>query len=584
MGIVYRAYDPILDRDIALKTVDLPLGLSPEKRQKFLERFFLEAKIAGMLAHQNIVVTHDAFNDEKTGTPVIAMELLTGGSLNRRLVTGCIPWKEAFSLVGPLAHALDYAHAEGVVHRDIKPANILLTAASIPKIADFGIAKVPTAHLTAPQTILGTPYFMSPEQLRGEDVDGRSDLFSLGALLYNLLTGAPPFVGETLETISQQVLHKDARPPSECVDALPRKLDGLVARMMAKDPAERYQNGDEIAQELARALDGQPPLRVLSVGEKTINAKTPAPNVPLDVAQQPAPPSAPSRILPWILVAAVAGGAAYRWQDLIRVVEPFQELQRESERRSLASAHASENLEQARDLLERGHFEEADHAVERALSLSRGAKDGKGEAAALLVRGSIAAERGEWSRARADMEAAAAIFDIYDAPMGEAQSFSARAALERDLGEVELAVSLYDRSDGVIDNTLGRAFLALVMQDLSSAEYAFVEAEAWNYAGALAQARGVHDLAEAHWKKSADSRLWRAYSLLAAGKLDRARAIFDDAAREYRALDHRLKLRAAVEGLEMCEAPERERESSVRWLFRAEARSVRNEARRARLP
>ena len=246
MGIVYRAYDPILDRDIALKTVDLPLGLS-RKRQNFLERFFLEAKIAGMLAHPNIVVTHDAFHDEKTGTPVIAMELLTGGSLNRRLVTGRIPWKEALSLVGSFAHALDYAHAQSVVHRDIKPANILLTAAGVPKIADFGIAKVPTAHLTAAQTILGTPLFMSPEQLRGEDLDGRSDLFSLGALLYNLLTGAPPFLGETLETISQQVLHKDARPPSECVDLLPGKLDGLVARMIAKDRAERYQNGDEIA-------------------------------------------------------------------------------------------------------------------------------------------------------------------------------------------------------------------------------------------------------------------------------------------------------------------------------------------------
>ena len=182
------------------------------------------------------------------------------------------------------------------------------------------------------------------------------------------------------------------------------------------------------------------------------------------------------------------------------------------------------------------------------------------------------------------MEAAAAIFDIYDSSTGQALAFSRRADLERDLGEVELATSLYDRSDGSIDNTLGRALLALVMHDLPSAENGFVEAEAWDYAGAAAHARGAHDLAEAHWKKSADSRLWRAYRLLAAGEAEQARAIFDDAARAYRALDHRLKLRAAVEGLEMCETPEQERESSMRWLFRAEARSARNEARRARLP
>ena len=180
MGVVYRGYDPVLDREIALKTVDLPAALDPERRKKFLDRFLLEAKIAGKLIHPNIVVTHDAATDETTEIPFIGMELISGESLHERLERGRIEWGEALSLVEPLAKALDYAHQADVVHRDIKPANVLLTSKGVPKIADFGIAKLPNTHLTQSGTVMGTPYFMSPEQLQGEDVDGRSDVFSLG--------------------------------------------------------------------------------------------------------------------------------------------------------------------------------------------------------------------------------------------------------------------------------------------------------------------------------------------------------------------------------------------------------------------
>ena len=168
MGVVYRGHDPVIDRLVALKTISLPETLSPSERDTFLERFFLEARIAGKLTHSSIVITYDAATDEATRIPFIAMELIEGEALNQRLEDqGRLPWKEAVDIVIPVADALDYAHRNDIVHRDIKPANILLTRAGKPKITDFGIAQLPTANLTQTGVVLGTPYFMSPEQLLG---------------------------------------------------------------------------------------------------------------------------------------------------------------------------------------------------------------------------------------------------------------------------------------------------------------------------------------------------------------------------------------------------------------------------------
>ena len=271
MGIVYRAHDPIIDRPVALKTVILPESLSVSEREHFLKRFFQEARAAGKLIHPNIVVTYDAATDEATGIPFIAMEFIDGQPLSHHLRSEHrIPWEKALEWCAALARALDHAHRAGVVHRDIKPANILLTRGDVPKIADFGIAKLSTAHLTKTGVVVGTPYFMSPEQLRGEELDGRSDVFSLGALLYTLLAGERPFEGKEIASIASQVLYKNPRPLTEVLPDAPPFLDGVLTRALKKSREERYGSGEELARDLlARKSSGAPPSQALPFAERT---------------------------------------------------------------------------------------------------------------------------------------------------------------------------------------------------------------------------------------------------------------------------------------------------------------------------
>lgn len=592
MGVVYRGYDPVLDREIALKAVDVPLALDPARRQRFLERFFLEAKIAAKLIHPNIVVTHDAATDESTAIPFIAMELLSGDSLHARLQQGPVGWQEALSLIEPLARALDYAHQADVVHRDIKPANVLLTAKGVPKIADFGIAKLPDTHLTQSGKIMGTPYFMSPEQLEGDEVDGRSDLFSLGALLYNLLTAEPPFQGADLANITQQVLYKSPTPPSELVEGVPGDVDAVVARAMTKKRDERYQSGDELANDLARVGRGEPPERPLSFGEQTLESAPsrpdpepepePEPKLELDLLPLPEREASSSGwIVVVLLLVALVAGVAFRWDVVAEILEPLREQQREESRREGVRLEAADSLTEARVFLERGHYNRSRELIENALTLSRNAKDGAGEATALLWRGRLEAEQGSWSKARADLEASASVFAIYEVPAGRAEATLALADLERDLGNFDVASTLYDASDPIVDTTFGRALLALMQDDLESAERGFESANELFYAGAVAFARGDRDEAEARWSQCPDSPellLWRGYAALITGESDDAQRLFDESADAYRALEHEPGLRSASGNIE------NQGESQIQTLFRAEPRTPRSEERRKRLP
>jgi eukaryotic-like serine/threonine-protein kinase len=259
MGAVYKARDPKIDRFVAIKTVLLHQSVVQEQ-QDFRRRFFIEAKAAGRLLHPGIVAVFDVGEDPETSDPYIVMEYIEGITLRELLASKGkkLPVDDALRIVQELAEALDYAHSQGVVHRDIKPANILVTKDGQAKISDFGIAQLDLTHMTLPGRVLGTPAYMSPEQLEGEQVDGRSDLFSLGAILYTSLTGHRPFQGNSATTVCFKVANREPLQATSLAPELPQELDAVIARALAKDPAERYQRGTEFAEDLRRLRERRP--------------------------------------------------------------------------------------------------------------------------------------------------------------------------------------------------------------------------------------------------------------------------------------------------------------------------------------
>src|SRR5262249_19193105 len=249
MGVVYLARDPVIGRMVAIKTIRASsMGDDDSESREFRERFIREAQTAGILSHPNIVTIHDIGEDAETQISFIAMEYIEGKTLK-----GLLLEKAAFDsdqiadMIAQVAEAMDYAHRKGIIHRDIKPANIIVTADEKVKITDFGIAKIASSNLTTTGQFLGTPNYMSPEQVSGSPVDGRSDIFSLGVVLYELLTRRKPFSGENLTAISYKIVHEDFTPPAELAADVPPEFNPIVARAMAKDPWNRYQRGKDFA-------------------------------------------------------------------------------------------------------------------------------------------------------------------------------------------------------------------------------------------------------------------------------------------------------------------------------------------------
>ncbi|HXE75795.1 MAG TPA: serine/threonine-protein kinase [Candidatus Xenobia bacterium] len=261
MGAVYKARDPNLGRAVAVKVI-LTANLTAQALAEYKKRFYREAEAAGRMTHPGVVTIHDMGEDSTTGQPFLVMEYVEGVSLDS-MIEGSpggngLPLAQVLEIGAQVALALDYAHQRGVVHRDIKPANILVTKDGRAKIADFGIAKLEGAQLTQTGQLVGTPAYMSPEQFSGGGVDARSDIFSLGAVLYEALTGKMPFPGETVTEIIFKVVQAPPVPAQKLNPQLPAEVDVLLERCLAKDPAQRYQRARALATDLENLKVGRP--------------------------------------------------------------------------------------------------------------------------------------------------------------------------------------------------------------------------------------------------------------------------------------------------------------------------------------
>ncbi len=257
MSVVYLGKDPTIQRFVALKTVRFDDAGDPSELVEIKRRFFREVQSAGLLSHPNIVTIFDAGDEEDLG--YIAMEVLEGITLKDWCRKENLqPIKQVLELASKVAEALDHAHSHGVVHRDIKPANIMFTKDGIAKITDFSIARITTSTKTKTDAILGTPSYMSPEQIAGEKVDGRSDLFSLGVVMFELLTGERPFQGESIASLTYQIAHKPHRPPAQIRTDLPPCCIAIIDRALSKKLDQRYQRGLEFSVDLTVCLQALP--------------------------------------------------------------------------------------------------------------------------------------------------------------------------------------------------------------------------------------------------------------------------------------------------------------------------------------
>src|SRR5687768_1478109 len=285
MGVVYEGIDPKLNRRVAIKTI-LKSHLDPDTAKDYSMRFSREAQAVARLNHPHIVQVYDFA--EEGDVAYLVMEFIDGRELKHYFdAEQRFELKDAVRIMGELLDALEFAHSAGVIHRDIKPANVMLDAQGRTKLTDFGVARVhdpdrSQAERTQAGTMIGTPAYMSPEQITGSAVDKRSDLFSAGIILYQFLTGAKPFTGGGAWTIAKKIVQEDPPQPSSVNSAVTPHFDAVVKKALSKHPGTRYQSAKDFAAALTRALEGQPEAEDV---DKTLDGEAPAP-----IAIQPAPP------------------------------------------------------------------------------------------------------------------------------------------------------------------------------------------------------------------------------------------------------------------------------------------------------
>jgi serine/threonine-protein kinase len=256
-GRVARAHDPLIGRTVAIKLLSPQFG-----KGEAYEKFVQEARVVGQLSHPSIVTLHDMGVEQASMTPYLVMEFVEGQALNEMLSKGRVPFPKACAWAGDVATALAAVHRKGVIHGDIKPANIFITKEGRVKLGDFGIARVQNRDNRG--VLMGTPAYWCPEQIWGKPQDARSDLFSLGVVLYEMVTGKRPFEGKTIEEVREQILSAKPVVPSIANSSLPAVLNSILDRCLSKDPARRYADGDALAAELyplARRKPANVPVR-----------------------------------------------------------------------------------------------------------------------------------------------------------------------------------------------------------------------------------------------------------------------------------------------------------------------------------
>lgn len=332
MGVVYKAQDPAIGRFIAIKTIRLNELTEASERERMRDRLFREAQSAGLLSHPGIVTIYDIA--EQDGLAYIFMELVNGPQLEEMLRAPQPPDKGTLlSLFRQVAVALDYAHKKGIVHRDIKPANIMVHEDGTAKITDFGVAKIVSQQMTQAGTILGTPNYMSPEQVQGGEITGKTDQFALAVIAYEILTGEKPFAAEYLPTLLFKIVREEPTPPQRLNPTLSPEVEFVMRRALAKNPAIRYETCSEFVDALAAACnasgDWVPLPRGTSANMPTAGSEgglaatlaetiaaplpVPVPALPPSIIapppSPPAPPAAPVERAPLVKPSQIARNA-----------------------------------------------------------------------------------------------------------------------------------------------------------------------------------------------------------------------------------------------------------------------------------
>jgi TonB family protein len=298
MGAVYKAFDPLIKRTLAIKTIRLDIPRQSPQYKSFIERFYHEARISGTLSHPNIVTLFDI--GEEGGVPYLAMEFVEGQTLAQLIEKGVrFKPEKVIGLASQIASAVDYAHSKGVIHRDIKPSNLILFDEDRVKVTDFGIAKLVDAEMTQSGTLLGTPSYMSPEQAMGDKLDGRSDIFSLGVCCFEMLSGEQPFPGNNVTSILYKLVHVDPIEPAnlEMHGLVPQKWHEVFGKALAKKPDDRYQTAGAFVQDLEYCLGswfgGLGADQTIVTGAPTVEATATMAHIPLPEIQPPTAPPAP---------------------------------------------------------------------------------------------------------------------------------------------------------------------------------------------------------------------------------------------------------------------------------------------------